>query len=480
MMNFDDGNELQIEGVDTALSVDVDASSRVHSSSIVIESNSDIKDNFTEVNDIIITPEECHLKRGLYQHHYDEHIQRGFLREHLVEMVESGWVTSFTITSGSATNKLPLFPTKLWDKEIGDVVLYSYSHDFSQIKIDKVINDKRGRRIKYLSPPGVSSKAWFPEGFAEASVRVVTEGAIDAALGTLLGGIPTAGIAGVSHFLKAIGIGVRLVILFDADGRLNPSVIAALYIAGKLSNNNIQTIPPIDGQPKAGLEEYFKAGYTPEDYRALIATAKTPLGFLYDIFSGELPQDERKLKLVKRACLLAARHEDKDDAFALLHEACKRAKLSADIKASIRARMEKVIAKRDKKNQPLINEVIEVSEAAKTFVNSGKLPELLRKLIKQTGIIKIHEFTLFDTIVSSGILDHRESRGLNVLYTGRRGGGKSASQKIKSMLLPPNNVHFTIDVTMPAFKRGGDSFKCKQIVIDELSPISDDIVVSSD
>ncbi len=41
-------NELQIEGVDTALSVDVDASSRVHSSSIVIESNSDIKDNFTE------------------------------------------------------------------------------------------------------------------------------------------------------------------------------------------------------------------------------------------------------------------------------------------------------------------------------------------------------------------------------------------------------------------------------------------------
>jgi hypothetical protein len=52
-------------------------------------------------------------------------------------------------------------------------------------------------------------------------------------------------------------------------------VQAGFYLKGK-----IQLVPTIEGAPKAGLCEYFKAGRTAEDYQKLIASAMKPKEFM--------------------------------------------------------------------------------------------------------------------------------------------------------------------------------------------------------
>ena len=151
------------------------------------------------------------------------------------------------------------------------------------------ITRDNGKLAKYLTPLGTTSAACTPP-----DAEIFTEGFKDAAAGTLMGGIPTGAIAGVSHWQKALKP-LQLtekVLLYDADAATNPNVFGQLIKAGVTLGWKVQLIPPIDGQPKAGLCEYFQAGYTSADYQTLIDTAQNPSEFLL-----ALPQRWAQLSL---------------------------------------------------------------------------------------------------------------------------------------------------------------------------------------
>lgn len=161
--------------------------------------------------------------------------------------------------------------------ESGGGLLFPFAADFSQLRTDNP-PIRGGKPCKYLTQSKRTSKAWMPEG-----VKVLTEGAKDAYAGTLRGCIPTGALAGVSHYRKALSKACGYTILFDADGWQNPHVFASLVKAAQWCNGKIQLVPEIDGQPKAGLCEYFKAGYTANDYTNLIAAAMSPKEFLLEL-----------------------------------------------------------------------------------------------------------------------------------------------------------------------------------------------------
>lgn len=161
--------------------------------------------------------------------------------------------------------------------ESGGGLLFPFTADFAQLRTDNP-PIRNGKPCKYLTQTRRTSKVWLPDG-----AKVLTEGAKDAYAGTLRGGIPTGGLAGVSHYRKALPKGCGHTILFDADGWQNPSVFASLVKAAEWCNGRIQLVPEITGQPKAGLCEYFKAGHTAEDYAKLIASAMTPKQFLLEL-----------------------------------------------------------------------------------------------------------------------------------------------------------------------------------------------------
>jgi len=159
----------------------------------------------------------------------------------------------------------------------GGGLLLPFTNGFAQLRCDNPpIRD--GKPAKYLTQSKKASQAYLPEG-----VKVITEGLKDALAGSLLGYLTTGALAGVSHYKKALPKGCGHTILFDADGWKNPSVFASLVAAAQWCNGKIQLIPEIEGQPKAGLCEYFKAGNSPDDYAKLIRSALTPKQFLFQL-----------------------------------------------------------------------------------------------------------------------------------------------------------------------------------------------------
>lgn len=159
-------------------------------------------------------------------------------------------------------------------------IWFPFTALFGQLRCDQPILRKNGKPAKYLTPSKTQSAAWTPQG-----VGVFTEGFKDAAAGTLIGGIPTGAIAGVTHWRKAL-VPLRLphkALLYDADAATNPNVFSHLVQAGFTLGWKVQLIPRIEDHPKAGLCEYFQTGHTPFDYQALINTAQTPTEFLLSL-----------------------------------------------------------------------------------------------------------------------------------------------------------------------------------------------------
>jgi predicted P-loop ATPase len=146
---------------------------------------------------------------------------------------------------------------------------FPFNKDFGQVRCDTPpIRD--GKPAKYITTRGKKASAWLPD-----DCQVITEGFKDAASGTLHGEIPTGAIAGVSHY-KCLPHGSGHTIVFDADGWENLQVFAQLIHAGAWLGGKVALLPVIEGQPKAGLCEYFKAGNTKADYQNLIASALKP------------------------------------------------------------------------------------------------------------------------------------------------------------------------------------------------------------
>ncbi|MBW4526794.1 MAG: hypothetical protein KME18_16670 [Phormidium tanganyikae FI6-MK23] len=187
-------------------------------------------------------------------------------------------------------------------------IYFPFNGEFGQLRCDSP-PIRQGKPAKYLTPCKKISRAWLPEG-----VQVVTEGFKDAAAGTLIGGIPTGAIAGVSHYRKALAKGSRLTILFDADGRTNPSVFLNLFNAALWTGGKIQLVPEISDQPKAGLCEYFRAGHTAEDYKGLINSALDPKDFLSTLPQYWIGLSREKFDQCCKAWFkLIVRHFSKDD-----------------------------------------------------------------------------------------------------------------------------------------------------------------------
>jgi hypothetical protein len=182
-------------------------------------------------------------------------------------------------------------------------IYFPFRGEFGQLRCDNPPIIK-GKRRKYLSPIGQQSQAWLPD-----SANVVTEGFKDAAAGTFHGRIATGAIAGVSHYRKALPQKGGHTLLFDSDGWTNPSVFAALVSAAAWTGGKIQLIPEIEGQPKAGLCEYFKAGHTAADYQTLIAGAMSIGEFLLELPNrwGNMPT-KYLARALRTIAVLGARH----------------------------------------------------------------------------------------------------------------------------------------------------------------------------
>jgi hypothetical protein len=188
----------------------------------------------------------------------------------------------------------------------GSGLYFPFKGKFGQLRLDVPIERKKGSIAKYLTPLGAKTQARIP-----ANCSVVTEGAKDAAAGSLHGKIQTGAIAGISHYRKALEQGAGLTALFDADGWYNPNVFVNLFHASKWLNGKAQIIPEIEGYPKAGLVEFFKVGNTAEDYKKLIDSAKKPEALLLEWgkYFGSIP--EARLSQAARVALrLAAQYLD--------------------------------------------------------------------------------------------------------------------------------------------------------------------------
>lgn len=160
----------------------------------------------------------------------------------------------------------------------GAGLLFPFTNSFNQLRLDKPITRKNGSSAKYLTPCKKQAQAMTPDG-----CEVWTEGWKDAQAGTLHGGVITGALAGVSHYRKALKQFSGGVILFDADGWINPNVFRSLFNAGMWIDGKVNLLPEIPDQPKAGLCKYFKAGYTGKDYKGLINNAMTPEAFLLEL-----------------------------------------------------------------------------------------------------------------------------------------------------------------------------------------------------
>ena len=159
----------------------------------------------------------------------------------------------------------------------GSGIYFPFTPTFGQLRLDEPITRKKWKLAKYLTPHKAKTQAFTP-----ADCKVRTEGIKDAKAGTWLGEIPTGAIAGISHYKKALPKNTGETLLFDADGWINPQVFLNLFNGGLWLKGKVQLLPEIPDYPKAGLCEYFKAGYTAADYKELIANAMTPKEILME------------------------------------------------------------------------------------------------------------------------------------------------------------------------------------------------------
>lgn len=213
------------------------------------------------------------LDTELATKHYAHLSEEGFTPDHIWEMEQAGVKSLSQIQSLKQGFKVWDSENNTWVSSSG--LKFPFTKTFAQIRCDNP--PMRGSKpAKYLTPVKASAEAMLPKG-----CQVITEGAKDAWMGTLKGGIATGCLAGVSHASKALSPGNGLIILFDSDGWKNPNVANALIKAAHHCNGKIQLVPELEQFPKGGLCEYFKSGYKKEDYESLLSGAMWPDKFLW-------------------------------------------------------------------------------------------------------------------------------------------------------------------------------------------------------
>ena len=364
---------------------------------------------------------------------------------------------------------------------------FPFGDGFGQLRLDEPIQRENGQYAKYLTPVGAKSKAAIP-----VDCKVITEGAKDAYAGSVHGGIPTGALAGVSHYRKALQQGSGYIILFDSDGWINPSVFSNLFHAGKYLEGKIQLVPALPGEPKGGLCEYFKAGYTSTDYAALIKAAMKPEALLlaWPEHFGRIPA-QRLSAAIRTAFRLAAEYLDAVEVELLLNGIRKATKLSA---ALLKAELEKQkrIFQRRKSTEhrkskgstgcPLDNSMPPTSKPPKQslakqaierranqLLKSGTLFDFVKLLVHKSGAVGIGDHVQVALSSSIGTFRLDRQRSMPELFTGSSGIGKSMILDALESLLPPGSCIRVSGVSDAVLKRIGDTWKGKIVMIDEFS-----------
>lgn len=199
------------------------------------------------------------IQKSLSDNHYNHLKNEGFTDEHILKMIQEYGVRSVSEEEA---------------KKLGyQVHLEGHKHPVSSsgLLFPNEIKFDNPKLPKYCQKPGSKIEATLPE-----NCQVITEGFKDAFAGSVHGKIPTGSVSGVWSFEKVLPKNSGYTLIFDSDGWSNPSVIYPLLKAGHHVNGQINLIPTIEGQPKAGLCEFFKAGYTSEDYKSLVDNAFKP------------------------------------------------------------------------------------------------------------------------------------------------------------------------------------------------------------
>lgn len=206
--------------------------------------------------------------------HYQHLLDEGFTPEHIAKMERKGVISMPLQKSLKLRFKVFDSLNSKWVSSPG--LYFPFTATFGQIRCDTpLIVPGRKKPIKYLTPLKAKTQAFEPNGMV-----AVTEGAKDAWRATVEG-VPVGAVAGVSHICKALPKGSGHVVIFDSDGWHNPQVVSNLVRAATHLNGKINLIPRIDGEPKGGMCEWFKAGATKDDLRTLIANAMTPEQFVH-------------------------------------------------------------------------------------------------------------------------------------------------------------------------------------------------------
>lgn len=179
--------------------------------------------------------------------HIAEIEARGFPQAQIGYFIDMG----FRSVSAEEAEELLGFP-------IGCGGLYiPFNDGHFQIRPDKPYVSKDGKVCKYLSAKGSKARPWASPHHGPPVL--VTEGVFDALAITLQTGISCAAIAGV-NMTEGLGAFKETLeaIVYDADSIRNPRVLAALVAAGLKYGLQIGFFPPVDGDRKAGGQEWVQ------------------------------------------------------------------------------------------------------------------------------------------------------------------------------------------------------------------------------
>ncbi len=263
-----------------------------------------------------VQPQAPITPRKLNASHITHLTDEGFPPEQIDKCHEEGEI--FSISEDEARS----MGFKIWDAESkkwksGSGLYMKFTDEFGQLRLDTPIEvrDKNGktRTSKYLTPHKVKSVPMMPEG-----AQVWTEGWKDAQIGSILGGIPTAAAAGISHY-KIFPEGGGLITIADSDAWHNPDVFGWLFSSG-LHQRGKCAVAPSPPEDKAGLVEFFNTGNGAKEYREFLDGAVTPKQLLLEWpqhWKGAPP--DQVVAMARKAVRLAANHLSRDEQIALVN-----------------------------------------------------------------------------------------------------------------------------------------------------------------
>jgi hypothetical protein len=198
-------------------------------------------------------------------------LSEGFTPEEIDRLIDMG-VKS--ISSAEALNQnFKIWNGQRWLTDAGTKM--PFNNNYGQLRLNTPIKvPGRKKPVKYLTPYGSKCQLFSPRG-----ASITTEGFKDAVLPTLRG-VPTRAIPGVSQVIHLFKKGCGETLIFDSDAWTNPSVMGQLIKGAIWTSGKVQVFPQMPKYPHGGACEFFKCGYTIEDYKALISDAMDPVSLI--------------------------------------------------------------------------------------------------------------------------------------------------------------------------------------------------------